>query len=595
MKKKLDLLKLFAVPSVVTLGILVYFLLISLGQVFVANGVILLIVIVGSFDLVKESVQSLLAKKFALDYIALVAIVTGLITQEYIVSAVIVLMLSGGNTLEKYSMLLAKKALTSLTNRIPHDVQLWDNGKNHHSMKIEDVQVGQEILVRKGEVIPLDGVLQSEDALIDESSLTGEAVPLERTQGDYIKSATMNSGNPIVIKVEKADKDSTYRKIIQMVEKAQQEKSPLIRLADRYSTIFTIITFILAIIAYVFSHDPIRILAVLVMATPCPLILATPIALMGGMNLAAKKRIIVKRLSSIEVLARVKAIIFDKTGTITLGKPEVAEIFIQDLRDSRQEILAIAAAIERSSLHPLAKAIVEKAQEEKVKTLSVVHVKEKIGEGIQGEVNGICYKLKKPEKSQGMMIELSTEGKVLAVFQFIDHLKQDSQQVIQDLEAQGMELFIFTGDKEKKAKELLEKLDVHIHLKAECTPEDKQQGIAQLKHQGRVTAMVGDGINDAPALAAADVGIVFSNQEHTASTEASDIVLLGGNFNLVLEALQISQRTIHIAVESILVGIGLSILGMVLAAMGLIPPLTGAIFQEAIDVAVILNALRASR
>jgi heavy metal translocating P-type ATPase len=595
MKRVFSLAELFLVPSVVLCGIIVFFLCMAVGLKEVAQVVILVVILIGSLELIRDTVFSLLKRKFALDYIALVAIVTGLLTQQYIVAAVIVLMLSGGNTLEKYSMFLAKKALTSLTNRIPHEVQIWKNGKINETLSIEKVKIGQHILVRKGEVIPLDGILESELGLIDESSLTGEAVPLELTTGDRVKSATMNVGNPIVVKVEKEDKDSTYRKIIQMVERAQQEKSPLIRLADKYSTVFTLITFALALCAYLLSHDPIRILAVLVMATPCPLILATPIALMGGMNLSAKKRIIVKRLSSIEALARVRAIIFDKTGTITLGKPELAQVIIKNTKYSEKDILSIAAAIERSSLHPLAKAIVERARELKVKNLAVHDVEEIIGKGIKGVVEGKPYTLKKPDKSEGMVIQLLAEKKVIAELYFTDHIKNESQTVLQELQKKGLELFIFTGDKYEKAKELLDELQIKIQLKAECTPEDKRDGITELKKKGLITAMVGDGINDAPALALADVGIVFSNQEHTASTEAADIVLLGGNFGLVLEALHISQRTRSIAVQSILFGIGLSVLGMILAAGGLIPPLSGALLQELIDVAVILNALRASR
>lgn len=595
MKKAVDIAQLFFIPTIVLVGIIVYGLLWSLHFQRIATTVILCIIAVGSFDLLRESFNSLLKRKFALDYIALLAIATGLLTQEFLVAAVIVLMLSGGTTLEKYGMLLAKKALTSLTNRIPHHVQIWRNNQAQEVLKIEEVEVGQEILVRKGEVVPLDGVLQSESALIDESSLTGEALPLEKTVGDRVRSATLNEGNAIVIKVEKADKDSTYRKIIQMVEAAQQEKSPLIRLADKYSTIFTIVTLTLAMLAYLLSHDTVRILAVLVMATPCPLILATPIALMGGMNLSAKKRIIVKRLSSIEALARVKGIIFDKTGTITLGQPELSEVILEQKGESEEHVLAIAAAIERSSLHPYAKAIVERSHHLKLKQLVAKNVQEEVGYGITGEVEGETYTLAKPPKNQGMAIELCRGKKLLATFHFTDHIKHQSQKVIQTLQQQGLKLFIFTGDKYERAKSLIDELKIDVQLTAECSPEDKRDGISKLKKSGLITAMVGDGINDAPALALADVGIVFSNQEHTVSTEAADIVLLGGNFGLVLEALQISRRTLRIARESIFVGIGLSVLGMILAAFGFIPPLAGAVFQEAIDVAVILNALRASR
>ena len=283
------LIRAFVMPLTILLGIGIYILLRYVLQVeLVANIFALIIIAVGSFELVVDTFKALARKQFALDYIALLAITVGVATHSYAVALVIVLMLSGGTTLEKYGMSRAKESLTALTERIPNEVMLWKNGTAYKNVKIEEVTVGAEIMVRKGEVIPLDGELMSDAALIDESSLTGEATPVEKAETDLLRSGTVNVGDVMVVRVTKADSDSTYRKIIDMVRAAEAEKAPLVRLADRYSTIFTIITFVLCGIAYAMSHEMGRVLAVLVVATPCPLILATPIALFGGVNASAR-------------------------------------------------------------------------------------------------------------------------------------------------------------------------------------------------------------------------------------------------------------------------------------------------------------------
>jgi P-type E1-E2 ATPase len=367
-------------------------------------------------------------------------------------------------------------------------------------------------------------------------------------------------------------------------------------MADKYSGVFTIVTLAITAFAYAFSNfDLTRALAVLVIATPCPLIIATPIALLGGVNSASKKNIIVKKLASIEILSRAKALIFDKTGTITLGKPKVIEFSNLTKNYSDKDILAIAESIERNSLHPLAKAVVDFAKKKNAKIIHAQNIEEKIGQGILGTIDGKTYKLAKLESHEGMAIGIYEKNKLLGSFKFEDEIKQESKLIIQSLKNLGFEIFIFTGDKQQAAEKLVKNLGIEAHINAECTPEDKQKGIEDLKKSGKITAMVGDGINDAPALALADVGMVFSNEEQTAASEAADIVFLGGNFSLVIESLNIAKKTIKIAKQSIFVGIGISILGMVAASFGFIPPIGGAFLQEAIDVAVIVNALRASR
>jgi heavy metal translocating P-type ATPase len=592
----ISLLKIFRLPIFVVICIAVSLVCNTMfNQQIISNTILLLAIGIGSFNLIKDTIQAILKRDLALDYIALLAITIAVVTQQYIVAAIIVLMLTGGQTLEEYGMAKAKYSLTSLSQRLPNHVYLWENNDIGTKTTIDTVTIGQAIVIRRGEVIPLDGTLLSEQGIVDESSLTGEAIPVEKSIGDIIRSGTVNSGDRIVLSVTTLDKDSSYRKIVRLVEEAQSQKAPLIRLANKYSGIFTIITLILSGAAYIISGDIHRVLAVLVIATPCPLILATPIALMGGMSSAAKQRIIIKRLSALEVLSKIQAIVFDKTGTITFGKPKVTSVDIIDREYSHEKICSIVEAIERNSLHPLAKAIVEEARTHKHTPVSASDIHEKIGEGISGIVHGKTYVLSKVPNTDRISIQLCHNHKQIAVITLEDILKTSSKNILQTLKTLGLTLYLFTGDKLSVAQQLVQTLGEHIKIEADLSPKQKRDGILKIKKSGSITAMVGDGINDAPALAAADVGMVFSNHEHTAATEAADVVFLNGNFESVLDAIHIGKYTIHIAMQSILFGIGLSVFGMLLAVFGLIPPIIGAFIQEIIDVAVIVNALRASR
>lgn len=596
MKRVLFWISSFRVPLFVLLGIFVYLFLEWIHVPLIANIVIWFVIGLGSVDLIRETVSSLWYRKFALDYIAIVAILVGIFTQEYLVAAIIVLMLSGGTTLEEYGVNQAKRSLTSLIDRLPQRIGLWRDGSVVDTVHISKVDVGQQVLIRKGEVVPLDGVLSSEAAVMDESSLTGEPYMIEKRRGDVIRSGTANLGEAIVVRVVHRDEDSAYRKIIQMVRDAQKEKAPLVRLADKYSTVFTIVTFVLSGFAYMLSGQFERILAVLVMATPCPLLLATPIALMGGVNASARRRIIVKNLSSLEVMARVKAIVFDKTGTITLGRPKMVKIEVIESGYNEDQVTGIAAAIEHNSLHPIAKAFIDWSKRKHIALPGAQNVEEKIGSGISGDVDGKRYRLSGLQHEKGLLIVLYEGERECARFYFEDMIKHESKSILRRLIARGTQIFIFTGDKKEAAMHVQEQLGLtDVQVMSEMTPEQKKDGIDDLKKRGLVTAMIGDGINDAPALASADVGMVFSHEEHTAASEAADVVFLGGDFSLVLTAFSVAQRSVGIALQSIWWGIGLSVLGMVLASFGLVPPIVGAFLQEVIDVAVILNAVRASR
>lgn len=585
----------FRLPLICTAGILIYLILKFSGITFLANATAIFVTILGSYRLFIEAFRKINTRRFALDYIAIAAILVSLYTYEFLVAAILALMVASGRTLEEYAVSQAKKSLTALIERIPDEVLLWEKNKPAQKVKIKTVQVGQHILIRKGEVIPLDGTLVSDGGQTDESSLTGEPYFIDKIKGDAIRAGTINIGAPIVIRITRSEENSTYNKIIEMVKKAESEQSPFVRLADRYSAFFTVVTLAISAAAYFISgFDLTRVLAVLAIATPCPLIIATPVALLGGVNAAAKKRIIVKRLASLEALAKTDTIVFDKTGTITLGKPKLTTIKIETNQFTKLQILSIAESLERNSLHPLAKAIVTSAKESGAPIIHARQIQEIIGQGISGVVGKEKFTLAKVKDDIGMTIELTSGSKKLASFTFEDGLKSDSKSSFAELKNLNLNLLIFTGDKKDSAERLVKQLNLSLELRAQMTPEEKQEGVKGLQNLGKTVAMVGDGINDAPSLALADVGLVFSNEEQTAASEAADIVFLGGDFAQVLEAFKLAKKTIKIALQSIFFGIGVSIVGMLFASLGFIPPIYGAGLQEIIDVAVIINALRAS-
>ena len=584
----------FLVPAFILLalvaGLVLEFVYKETG---IANILFIISIIPGGVQLLAESISSLVHKSFALDYIAILAIIVAVASGQFLVGGVIALMISSGNGLETYAQKRAKSSLTALTNRIPDEVMVWKSDSESKKEKIESVKIGEKIFVRKGEVIPLDGNLVSEYAQVDESSLTGEPYFVNKMKGDKLRSGTVNMGGAIIIRVSKEDKDSTYRQIINMVRRAQNEKSPMIRTAHKYNAGFTILALLIAAGAYFYWHNFEYVLAVLVIATPCPLLIAAPVALIGGMSASARKKIIVKNLSSLEAVSRADTLVFDKTGTITLGRPVIKKIEIKNKNYTKSQVLSIAEAIERNSLHPMAHALVSEARKEKVPSLSAKSVEENLGSHISGIVKGKKFTIRSGGEKERNDIHLFEGKKLVAEFVFEDVLKSDARPIIKKLGYGGIGMHVFTGDTKEAAEKFEKEIDNDIDVRAEMSPEDKQKGIRSLKKEGRIIAMVGDGINDAPALALADVGMVFSHEEHTASSEAADIVFLGGGFSEVYDSIRISKRTMRIAKQSMITGISLSIIGMLFASAGFIVPIAGAILQEMIDVSVIINSLRA--
>jgi heavy metal translocating P-type ATPase len=477
---------------------------------------------------------------------------------------------------------------------------------------VEEVRPGDKLLVKEGEVVPVDGVLLT-DALFDESALTGESRPVERLQGDMVRSGAVNASAALDLRATATAQDSTYAGIVRLVEQAETQKAPSVRLADRYAVIFIPVTLVMAGLAWILSGDPERALAVLVVATPCPLILAVPIAVVAGISRAAHRGIIVKGGGALETLARGTVLLFDKTGTLTSGIPRVSDVEVFVDIDAG-EVLHLAASLDQVSPHVLAASIVRAARERRLELTFPTDVVERHGFGIEGKVDGHHVALGKASyvSSNGVLprrardvrrrtsldgsscVFVSIDGAIAAAFVIDDPIRPDSPRVIRTLRRAGIKRVVMvTGDHPDVAESVGAALGVDRVL-SERDPKEKVSAVETEREEG-VTIFVGDGLNDAPALAVADVGVAMGARGATASSEAADIVLVVDRLDRIADAIAISRRSRKIAVQSVLIGMGLAFVGMFLGAIGLLVPIAGAVVQEFIDVFAILNALRALR
>jgi heavy metal translocating P-type ATPase len=481
------------------------------------------------------------------------------------------------------------------------------------SVAIEEVAPGDLLLVKKGEVVPVDGILEAANAVLDESALTGESRPVERERGEQVRSGAVNAGPGMDLRAIATAAESTYAGIVRLVEEAQREKAPFVRLADRYALVFIPVTLAIAGAAWIVTGEPVRALAVLVVATPCPLILAAPIAIVAGISRAAKRGIIVKGGGALEALARGRVLLFDKTGTLTAGAPELADVEAFGGHDPN-EVLRLAASLDQVSPHVLAGAIVGAARARDLTLSFPDDVHEEGGSGLRGTVEGRKVALGKAAwVAQGEPLSdrardvrrrsamegsscvfVSVDGSVAGALILDDPIRPDTPRVIRSLRRAGIKRVVMvTGDHPDVAESVGITIGVDRIL-SERDPADKVDAVRAEGELG-VTIMVGDGVNDAPALAAADVGVAMGARGATASSEAADVVLAVDRLDRVAEALRISRRSRSIALQSVLAGMGMSFAGMLFGAAGLLRPVGGAILQEVIDVAVILNSLRALR
>ena len=548
--------------------------------------------------------------RIGVDAIALVSMSAALLLGQALAAVVVAIMYAGGTVLEDLARGRAERNLKALTDRAPR-VAHRKSAHGTETVAIDQVAVGDELLVRAGELLPVDGILIDASALLDESTVTGEPLPERRGAGDALRSGTVNAGEAFVMRASAVANKSTYAAIVRMVAAAQTAKAPFIRIADRFALLLLPATLLVAGIAWYLSNDPIRALAVLVVATPCPLILAAPVAFIGGVSRAARAGILMKGSAALEALAQIRTAIFDKTGTLTLGGAELIEIDVAPGQGT-DEPLRLLASLEQASHHVLADSIVRIARHGNLSLSQPRDVREHRGEGLEGQVDGMSVVAgsrplvlgngplpnwaesgeSRYRDTQVLRVFVTIDGRLAAVFTFGDAIREDAPGTVGALRSAGVtRIVMLTGDDGAAAEKVSASLDLDAVF-SDATPADKV-GTVEAEKATAPTMMVGDGINDAPALAAATVGIAMGARGGTASSEAADVVVLTDRLQPVAEALRIARRTRGIALQSIVVGLALSGAAMIAAAMGHITPVAGALLQEGIDVAVILNALRA--
>ncbi len=542
---------------------------------------------------------------YGIDVLAATAIITSVILGQYWAGIVVVLMLTGGEALEDYAEHRARRELDALLKHAPQKARVLRKGKVVE-VKVGELKVGDKVVIKAGDVVPVDAVITEGAANFDESSLTGESLPQAREVGGQLLSGSINLDGPVTARVLATAEDSQYQQIVKLVQSAAASQAPFVRLADRYSVPFTIMAYAIAGIVWAVSGQAVRFLEVIVVATPCPLILAAPIALISGMARASRYGIIVKTGSALERLAEARTIAFDKTGTLTSGILQVGKIAVFG-SNKEEEVLRLAASLEQSSNHVLALAIVKTAQSKKLKLVKAKHIQEIAGRGLRAHIKGqevligrfslleeYDVQLPKgfsPGKIRQTAVYVALDGALAGIITLKDQPRPESKATLERIQGLGLkDMIMVTGDNQAAAQAIAHQLGIsHVH--AEALPADKLHILEEVKT--RPLAFVGDGVNDAPILTAADVGIALGARGSTAASESADMVIMLDDLSYVATALAIAKRTFRIARQSILVGIGLSLLLMLVFATGKFSPLSGAIVQEVVDVVVIFNALRA--
>ncbi len=560
--------------------------------------------------LVVRIARDLLRKKAGVDVLALVAMAGALLVGESLAAAIVGVMMATGEALEAYAAGRAQRELSALLSRAPAIAHRIEEG-GPVTVPAGEVRPGDRLLVKAGEIVPVDGVVASGEALIDESALTGEARPAPKAAGDRVSSGTANVGDAFSLRAVATAEGSTYAGIVRLVRRAAEAKAPLSRLADRYALLFVPVSLAIAGGAWIAARDPVRAVAVLVVATPCPLLLAAPIALVAGISRAARRGILVKGGAALEALAGARALLFDKTGTLTTGVPEVAAVTAFGGADER-EALRLAASLEQTSTHVVAAALVRAARSRGLALSFPEASAERAGKGMEGRVEGRAVRVGMAETAAGggalsaevrafrrratragaMAAFVGIDGEVACAIELDDPVRPDSPRTIRALRREGIRTIVMvTGDLPLVAESVGAALGVDRVL-AQRSPEEKVAAVREVREASPVV-MVGDGINDAPALAAADVGVAMGARGASASSEAADVVIVVDRLDRLVEALRVAKRSRGIALESVTVGMGLSLVAMGAAAAGLLPPVAGAVLQEAIDVVSILAALRA--
>lgn len=555
-----------------------------------------------------EILRGIARGEIGLDIVAALSMTAALVFGETLAAALIAVMYSGGTFLESFAEGRARREMHALLSRVPRVATRHQNG-GLEDVDLNDIAIGDRLLIRQGDVLPVDGIVSSNLAFLDTSALTGESLPVRLERGSEAMSGSTNSGDAFDLTATQLATSSTYAGIVRLVEEAQKSKAPMSRLADRWSLGFLAVTISIAFVAWWFTRDPIRAVAVLVIATPCPLILAVPVALVAGMSRSAHFGVLVKGAGALEKMAHIHTLILDKTGTLTDGRPQIVSIEnASDMADN--DLLRLAAAVDQASKHPVAQAIVAAAKARSLTLPAPTDVLETPGEGIIANADGhriivgsdafVTSHVGHPSESRSnkfcgsVLVAIAVDGHVAGYLVMSDLLRDGAGLMLDGLRKEGIaRILLATGDRADVAERVTEGLRLD-GLRAGLTPDEKVLLVLSERKNGPVM-MVGDGVNDAPALAAADVGVSMGARGAAASAEAADVVLLVDRLDRLGQGIEIARVTQRIAVESVVAGIGLSALGMIAAACGYLTPVQSALLQETIDVAVILNALRALR
>jgi heavy metal translocating P-type ATPase len=546
------------------------------------------------------------AGRWGLDILAVLAISSTAVVGEYWASLIVALMMTGGEALEDYASHRARGQLSALLSRVPRRARRIGADGEPRDVDVIEVAPGDVLLVTPGEVVPVDAELLDAEAEFDESSLTGESLPVTHLAGSAVLSGSVNGSTAVRVQAIARAQDSQYQQIVALVEGAAASRGRFVRLADRFSLPFTGAALLIAGIAWVVSGDPMRFAEVLVVATPCPLLIAAPVAFVAGMGRAAREGVVIKSGESLERLAHPRTVAFDKTGTLTRGRPEVDRIESFGSA-SADVILAVAAGAEEGSNHVLANAIRDYADAASVRASDVVGIEEITAHGIRGLRNGTAVYVGKatfiaaetapfeagPLGPGEMAVYVGAAGQPMGRIVLRDEVRADAAATVALLEAGGASSTVMlTGDAEATAQHVARAVGI-TDVRAGLLPADKVAAVAGMLN--RPVLMVGDGVNDAPVLAAADVGVAMGARGSTAASESADVVILLDDIGRIATAVTTARHTVRIARQSVALGIGLSVVFMLVAATGVLPAIAGALVQEAIDVATILNGLRAGR
>ncbi|HEX2475421.1 MAG TPA: heavy metal translocating P-type ATPase [Lacipirellulaceae bacterium] len=563
-----------------------------------------IVLLLGGAPLTVELLVKLFHREFGSDLLAGISIVTSVLLEEYLAGALVVLMLSGGEALEAYAVRSASKVLEALARRMPASAHRRENGKMVQ-VDLDEIRVNDEVIVFPHEVCPVDGVVIDGHSAMDESYLTGEPYVLSKTPGSAVLSGAVNGEGALTIRATKLPVDSRYAKIVQVMRASEQHRPHLRRLGDQLGAFYTPLAVAIAVAAWAVSAEPVRFLAVLVVATPCPLLIAIPVAIIGAISLAARRGIIIKNPAALENISKCRTAIFDKTGTLTYGRPKLTEVVTNDPYNANQ-VLTLAATLERYSKHPLSSAILDAASERKLPLSEATSISEPPGRGLRGTVSrhevfitgrkGLiefdsASAAKLPAPAGGLECMVVVDGQYAATLRFHDEPRHEGKSFIAHLRPKHdfRRIMLVSGDRESEVRYLAGRVGIQ-ELHASQTPEQKLEIVRRETARDR-TVFLGDGINDAPALTAATVGIAIG-QNSDVTAEAADAVILDSSLETIDEFLHIGQRMRRIALQSAVGGMALSIGGMFIAAAGYLPPVAGAILQEVIDVAVVFNALR---